>query len=358
MNKKKLTGYEACVEGAIKVGCRFMSTYPIFPGIEIENYFLKRAKEVDAVYVQMEDEIAALACVLGAVWTGKKGMTVTSGPGFSLMMEHIGLACMLEVPCVIVEVQRLGPSEGNYEIPAQSDIMQGRWGSHGDYEIIAVAPSNPQEMFDYTVKAFNLAEKYRVPVMVMVDEIVGKMEEEVEIGEEIEVEERFYYKGEKEKYLPYQYDEEKLIPPMVDIGKGYRFHVTGLTHDERGYPVMNEKCQEKCVRRLVDKIRKKSDEIIEVKEENLQNEVVVITYGSNVKLVESLPNVGKFILKTLWPFPEERVKEISKKAKKLLVVERNYGQIFHEVKRCNYGKAEVKLFSLLERKEEELLQEV
>jgi len=217
----KLSGNYACAEGALAAGCRFLGLYPIIPALEISERFLKRAPEVGATFIQMEDEVSALAAVLG------RSMTVTSGPGLSLMMEHLGLGVMLETPCVIVDVQRVGPSLGLLDRAAQGDVMQARWGSHGDYEVIALSPSSPQEMFDYTIKAFNLSERYRVPVLVLADEYVAHLEEEVVIpsAEEIEIEPRRYYDGPKDKYLPFKRDED-FVPKMVKIGDGFKFHVT------------------------------------------------------------------------------------------------------------------------------------
>ena len=346
-----LSGSEACVEGALAAACRFFSGYPIQPAIEIMQRFLARAPQVDATFVQMEDEISALAALLGAVWTGKKGVTATSGPGFSLMMENLGLGVMLETPCVIVNVQRAGPSTGIPNRPGQGDMMQARWGSHGDYEIIALSPSSPQEMFDFTIKAFNLSEHYRVPVALMSDEYVAHLREKVVIPpvSEIKIEPRRYYEGAKDKYLPFKRDGD-LVPRMVDIGDGYRFHVTGLTHDERGYPVMDEECQEFNVHSIVRKIRRHADKIVEVQEARTDDaEIVIVSYGVTSRIAikameqarESGIKVGSLKLITVWPFPEKRIAELAKKVKAFLVPEMNYGQIVFEVERCSYGNANV-----------------
>ena len=350
-----LSGNQACAEGALAAGCKFFAGYPIPPSIEVMNRFLERAPEVNATFVQMEDEISALAAVLGAAWTGIKAMTVTSGPGFSLMMEHIGLGVMLETPCVIVNVQRVGPAHGVPNLPSQADMMQARWGSHGDYEVIALTPNSPQEMFEHTIKAFNLSEQYRVPVMLMADKYVAYMSDKVKIPSptEIEIVPRRYYKGPKDKYLPFRRDDD-LVPPMVKIGDGYRFHVTGLTHDERGYPIMNEECQEFCVHPLVKKIRYNANKIIEFDENNTDDaEVIVISYGVTstiaCKAIEQARkagiSVGSFRLITVWPFPEHRIAELAKKTKAFIVLEMNYGQIFFEVERCAHGNAKVMLVS-------------
>ena len=347
----QLTGSEACVEGAFAAGCRFLSGYPIEPALEIVDRFLARAPEMDATYVQMEDEISALAALLGAVWTGKKGLTATSGPGFSLMMEHIGLGVMLETPCVIVDVQRAGLSTGIPDFPGQGDMMQARWGSHGDYEIIALSPSSPQEMFDFTVKAFNLSERYRVPVTIMTDEYVAHLKDNVKIppAARIKLEPRRYFKGPKDKYLPFKRDED-LVPRMVDIGDNYRFHVTGLTHDDRGYPVMNEECQEYNVHSIVRKIRLHTEQIVEVWEDQTDDaDIIVVTYGAPGRFASKAVNqarqkgikAGSLKLVTVWPFPEKRIAELAKKAKAFVVPEMNHGQIVLEVQRCSFGEANI-----------------
>jgi 2-oxoglutarate ferredoxin oxidoreductase subunit alpha len=301
----------------------------------------------------MEDEIASSIAILGAVWAGAKAMTVTSGPGFSLMMEHIGLAAMLETPAVFVDVQRGGPSTGLPTLPGQADMMQARWGSHGDYEIIAISPNSPQECFDLSIVAFNLAEQYRVPVMFMMDECVGHMTEKVIIppAEEIEVTERHYTKKKPGEYLPYLTNGD-MIPEMVKAGDGYRFHVTGLTHDQRGYPVMNPDCQEKLVRRLVEKIRLNADKIIRIEEDETDDaDVVVVSYGitSRVALraIQTARaqgiKVGHLRLITVWPFPERRVRQLAERIKAFVLPELNYGQMFLELQRAVEGKAKTYL---------------
>jgi 2-oxoglutarate ferredoxin oxidoreductase subunit alpha len=346
-----LSGNYACAEGAFAAGCRFLGLYPIVPSLEVSQRFLERAPEVGATFIQMEDEISALAAVLGASWTGKRSMTVTSGPGLSLMMEHLGLGVMLETPCVIVDIQRTGPGPGLPTRPSQGDMMQSRWGSHGDYEIIALSPGSPQEMFDFTIKAFNLSERYRIPVAVMSDAYVAHLQEKVIIpsADEIEIESRRYYEGPKNKYLPFKRDKD-FIPRMVDIGEGYRFHVTGLTHDDRGYPIMFEECQEYNVHPLVKKIRNFADSIVEVQESQIDDaEVVIISYGAASRAAlkameqarESGIKVGSLKLVTVWPFPEKRVAELAKKVKSFVVPEMNFGQIVLEVERCSYGHANV-----------------
>jgi 2-oxoglutarate ferredoxin oxidoreductase subunit alpha len=348
-----LDGDHAISEGALAAGCRFFGGYPITPSTETAERFAARCPKVGAMFIQMEDELASLAAVLGASWAGVKSMTVTSGPGFSLMMEHIGLGVMLETPCVIANVQRGGPSTGLPTLTGQGDMMQVRWGSHGDYEIIALSPNSPQECFELTIEAFNLSEKYRVPTFVMTDECVGHMTEKVVIppASKIDLVQRKDYKGPKGKYLPYKPGKD-LVPPMAKAGDGHRFHVTGLTHDERGYPVINAECQEVCVRRLLEKIRNNADDIIRIEEDATDEaDVVVISYGITSRVaLKAIADarregikVGILRLVTVWPFPERRVRELAEKVKAFVMPEINYGQVVYEVERCAAGKANVVL---------------
>ena len=344
-----LDGDKACAEGGLAAGCRFFAGYPITPSTEVAERVSERFPMMGGLFIQMEDEMASMAAILGGTWAGKKSMTVTSGPGFSLMMENIGLGVMLETPVVVVNVQRGGPSTGLPTLPGQADMMQARWGSHGDYEIIALCPNSPQECFDMTITAFNLSEKYRVPVFVMMDECVGHMTEKVVIPEpdKIEIQPRRYTKKKPGEYLPYAVNGD-LVPDMVKAGDGYFFHVTGLTHDERGYPAMNWQAQEKLVHRLMDKINKNAEDIILLEEENMESaEIVVISYGitsrvalRGIQLAEEsgISNIGRLRLLTVWPFPEKRIKELAPKVKAFVVPEMNYGQIVYEVERCAAGK--------------------
>jgi 2-oxoglutarate ferredoxin oxidoreductase subunit alpha len=344
-----LDGDHACAEGAMAAGCRFVAGYPITPSTEVVERIALRFPFMGGIFIQMEDEMASMNAILGGSWGGKKSMTVTSGPGFSLMMENLGLGAMMEVPCVLVNVQRGGPSTGLPTMVGQADIMQARWGSHGDYEIIAVSPASPQEAFEYTILAFNLSEQYRVPVMVMLDECVGHMTEKVVIpkAEEIDVCYRKLTKLPPEKYLPYKADNG-LVPDMIVAGEGYKIHTTGLTHDERGYPVMTAECQEQLVQRLVDKIRKNAEKIIITEETQVSGaEVVVLAYGITSRVAQPAVDkarkegikVGQIKLITVWPFPEKRVAELSKKIKAWVVPEINLGQMSLEVERCAAGKA-------------------
>jgi 2-oxoglutarate ferredoxin oxidoreductase subunit alpha len=297
----------------------------------------------------MEDELASMAAVVGAAWTGTKCMTVTSGPGFSLMMENIGLGAMMETPCVVVNVQRGGPSTGLPTMTGQADMMQARWGSHGDYELIALSPQSPQEAFDLTIEAFNLAERFRVPVMFMMDECVGHMTEKVIIPDpdKIDIVPRKLTAEPPASFTPYHVNG-KFIPEFARAGDGYRFHTTGLTHDERGYPDMSAACQEVCVRRLVDKIRNHADEICHIEEEDTDGaDVVVVTYGITARVArmgidlarKKGIKVGVIRLIVVWPFPEKRIRELAGKVKAFVVPEINYGQIVLEVERCAAGKA-------------------
>ena len=346
-----LDGDFAIAEGALAAGCRFFAGYPITPSTETAERFAERIPFVGGVFIQMEDEIASITALIGAAWGGKKAMTVTSGPGFSLMMENIGLACMQEVPLVIVNVQRGGPSTGLPTLTGQQDMMQVRWGSHGDFRIIALSPDSPQECFDLAIHAFNLSELYRVPVFIMADECVGHMHEKVVIppADQIELVERKWYEGPKDKYLPYKPDTD-LVPFMIKAGDGYRFHTTGLTHDERGYPVINAECQDWCVRHLCDKIDKNADKIIKFEEDQVEGaEVLVISYGITSRVaVRSVQDarrrgikVGTLRLITVWPFPEKRVAELAKKVKAIVVPEINLGQVLKEVERDAAGRTKV-----------------
>ncbi|MEO0225405.1 MAG: 2-oxoacid:acceptor oxidoreductase subunit alpha [candidate division WOR-3 bacterium] len=348
-----IDGDVAAGYGALAAGCRFIAGYPITPSTEAAEAFARIAPQAGALFLQMEDELASISAVIGAVWAGVKAMTITSGPGYSLMMEAIGYGAALETPFVLLNVQRTGPSTGVPTKTGQADIMQSRWGSHGDYEIIALAPDSPQELFDHTIKAFNLAEKYRCPVMIMTDECVGHMTEKVVIppADQIEIEPRRFYQGPPDEYLPFKPDED-LIPKMAKAGDGLRLHITGAVHDERGFPIRNEEFKSQYVRRLVDKVRLNKHKIIEIKEENTADaDVVVVSFGISsrvaIKGVEIARakgvKVGTLRLVTVWPFPDERISEIAAHIKAFVVPEINYGQIAFEVARCSHGKANVVL---------------
>ena len=348
-----INGDIACAEGAISAGCRFFAGYPITPATEVAERMSERLPQVGGVFIQMEDEIASMNAVLGSSWAGVKAMTSTSGPGFSLMMENLGLGVMLETPCVLVNVQRAGPSTGLPTLVAQGDMMQARWGAHGHYEIIALVPDSPQEIFDLTILAFNLSEQYRVPVLLMTDEAVGHMSEKVVIPQinSKDLVDRPRPKVAPKKYLPYD-SRQGLVPPMAIAGEGYRFHVTGLTHDDKGYPVMTAEAQDKLVRRLVDKIRLNAKDIIRYEEVNVEDaEVIVVSYGISARVARYAVQeardegikAGLLRLITVWPFAEDRIRKLASKVKAFVVPEINYGQIVREVERCAAGKARARL---------------
>ena len=346
-----IDGDHAAAEGAIAAGCDFVAGYPITPSTEVVERLAWRFPSTGGTFIQMEDEIASSIAIQGAVWGGAKAMTVSSGPGISLMMEHIGLAAMTEVPCVFINVQRGGPSTGLPTLPAQADMMQARWGSHGDYAIIALCPNSPQECFDLIIHAFNLSETYRVPVMFMMDESVGHLTEKVVIPprDQIEVVPRRYTRLPPGEYQPYQTGAD-LVPEFAKLGRGYHFHVTGLTHDERGYPAMNAECQRKLIHRMVDKVKNNVDEISLYYEDGVEDaDVVVVTYGISSRV--SMPairearrkgvKVGHLRLVVVWPFPEAYIRRLAERVGTLIVPELNLGQVVLEVERCAAGKCNV-----------------
>jgi len=344
-----MDGDHACCEGALAAGARFASGYPITPSTEVVERFAQRVPTVGGCFIQMEDELAASITLQGGVWGGAKAFTVTSGPGFSLMMEHIGYAVMTETPCVFVDVQRGGPSTGLPTLPSQGDMMQARWGSHGDYEIIALCPNSPQECFDLTIKAFNFAEEFRIPVMFMMDECVGHMTEKVVIppADEIEVVPRKHTHKSIEDYLPYGTNGD-MVPEMAHAGEGYKFHMTGLTHDERGYPNMTPPMQKKLVTRLQKKILSNVERITMFEEDSTENaDVIVVSYGITSRVAQRAIDmarakglkVGKLRLITAWPFPDFKIRELAARTKAFVVPELNLGQMAREVQRAAEGKA-------------------
>ncbi len=346
-----MDGDQAIAEGALAAGCRFFAGYPITPSTETAERFAERAPEVGALFIQMEDELASIAALIGAAWGGRKAMTVTCGPGFSLMVENIGLAAMTETPLVIANVQRGGPSTGLPTLTAQQDMMQARYGSHGDYAIIAMSPDSPQECFDVAVEAFNLSEFYRVPVIILSDETVGHMHEKVVIppADQIQVVPRNNYSGPKADFRPYKFDGQGGHP-MTQCGDGYHFHITGLTHDERGYPVMTAEQSKIVITHLMEKIRSNADQIIRLDEDQIDGaDVVVVSYGITsriaVKAIQDARRegikVGSLRLITIWPFCEKRIRELTGKVKAFVVPEINYGQMVLEVERCAAGKSKV-----------------
>ncbi|MBN1608391.1 MAG: 2-oxoacid:acceptor oxidoreductase subunit alpha [Polyangiaceae bacterium] len=347
-----LDGDHAACEGALAAGCRFAAGYPITPSTEVVERFAARAPRVGGMFIQMEDELASSIAIQGAAWGGAKVLSVTSGPGLSLMMEHIGLAAITETPSVWVDVQRGGPSTGLPTLPGQADMMQAKWGSHGDYEIIALSPNSPQECFDLMIKAFNLAEEYRCPVMFMMDEVVGHMTERVVIPEasELRVLDRKWTQKKPGEYLPFATTEDDLVPEMVKAGEGHRIHVTGLTHDERGYPAMNPEAQDRLVKRLADKIRRNKDKIVDVREDGvLGADIVVVSYGITSRVAissvaaarEKGLKVGHLRLVITWPFPAKRIRELVGTVRAFVVPELNLGQMVLEVERAVAGRAAV-----------------
>jgi 2-oxoglutarate ferredoxin oxidoreductase subunit alpha len=342
--KHFMNGDLACAEGAIAAGCTFFGGYPITPSTEIAERCARRLPEVGGTYIQMEDELGSIASVLGAAWGGARAMTATSGPGFSLMMENIGLGVMTETPCVIVDVQRGSPSTGLPTLVGQSDVMQARWGSHGDYEIVAYSPASCQEAFDLTAKAFNTADWLRIPVVVLADEAVGHMTERVVIPEESEMARRERKRPARppsKRFRLYETGDD-LIPVMPEVGSGYRIHVTGLTHDVQGYPTVDPEEHDRLVRRLNDKVLIHADEIIEAERVMLDDaDVIVIAYGSVSRSARHAVRqaraaglrAGLFRPITLWPFPERLIRELDAQAKAFIVAELNLGQVAGQVQR-------------------------
>ena len=365
-----IQGNEACARGAIKAGCRFFAGYPITPSTEVAEDLALLLPKYGGSFVQMEDEIAAVGAIIGASWSGLKAMTSTSGPGFSLMQESIGYGQITETPLVIVNVQRGSPSTGQPTMAAQGDMMQARWGSHGDYEPIALSPSSVQECFDFTVKAFNLAEKYRVPVIILADEIIGHMREKITIPDKVEITKRKMPEEEPEDFLPFKAGENGTSP-MVPFGEGYNIHVTGLTHDEQGYPdASSPKAHLKLVKRLCDKVLNNREAIVSVEEKFCDDaEIILISYGAPFRSVSSVIEkgrsegikVGSLKINTPWPFPESQVLKAAEQAKDLVVVEMNLGQMFYEVERVAKAKANVHILGKIGgelHKPEEILSKI
>jgi 2-oxoglutarate ferredoxin oxidoreductase subunit alpha len=342
-----LQGNEAIVEGALAAGCRFFAGYPITPATEISEVMSYRLPAVNGAFIQMEDEIASLGAVIGASLAGLKSMTATSGPGFSLMQENLGFACVAEVPCVIVNVMRGGPSTGLPTRVSQGDVMQARWGTHGDHPVIVLAASTTQECFTTTVRAFNLSEKYRTPVILLTDEVVAHTREKIYLprAEEVEVIDRIRPNMPPDWYIPYE-DNSRGVPPMSVFGDGYRYHVTGLIHDVRGFPTERQDEINAFVNRIFRKITQHMPDIQQVEEEMTEDaEVLVIAYGSvsrsarrAVREARELGvKAGLIQLITLWPFPRQAVESVLRRVKMALVPELNMGQMSREIKRVSQG---------------------
>lgn len=338
-----LQGDQACAEGAIAAGCRFFAGYPITPSTEIAETMARRLPQAGGIFIQMEDEIASIAAVIGASVAGAKAMTATSGPGFSLMQENIGYAAMAEIPCVIVDVQRLGPGTGRPTSPAQGDVMQARWGTHGDHPIIALSPSSVRETFDLTVTAFSLSERYRTPVVLLLDEVVGHMREGVQLPDYDMVQrvERAQTLVPPEWYKPYE-NLPSDIPPLIPFGTGYRYHITGLHHDELGYPTERPDEINPWQERVFRKIERNLSDILLYDEDGTKDaRTLVVAYGATARSARHAVElarqhgrrVGFLKLKTLWPFPEEVVEEAAEGTRRVVVPEMNLGQLALEVER-------------------------
>jgi len=353
-----LQGNEAIVEGALEAGCRFFAGYPITPASEISELMSVRLPQLGGTFIQMEDEIASLGCVIGASLAGTKSMTATSGPGFSLMQENLGFACMTEVPCVLVNVMRGGPSTGLPTSPAQGDVMQARWGTHGDHPIIVLAVSTVADCFDITIQAFNLSEKYRVPVIVLADEMVAHTRESLQLPviKRYEVVDRITPSMPPEWYIPYE-DNSRGVPPMAPMGTGYRHHVTGLVHDQKGFPTERPKEVEDLIKRLFRKITNGFYEIQMTKSFFVEDaELAVIAYGSVARSAKQAVlqarevgiKAGLLQLISLFPFPKNRVDSLLRQCRGVLVPEMNFGQISREIKRVNLSACQVKKYNRLD----------
>lgn len=341
-NIKMMQGNVACAEAAVAAGCTFFAGYPITPSTEIAEVLSYRLPQIGGNFIQMEDEIAAMGAVVGGSLGGAKAMTATSGPGFSLKQENLGFAVMAETPCVVVNVMRGGPSTGLPTHAAQADVMQARWGTHGDHSIIALSPTSVKETYDMTIRAFNLAEKYRTPVILLTDELVGHLTERLEIPDasDVFVQKRLTPTCKPEDYLPYD-NTESMVPEMANFGEGYRYHVTGLVHDETGFPSNDPDKATEMLTRLINKIEHNKDDIVEVKEFHVDDDMdtLIISYGSSARSANrAMVNaraeglkVGMLVLKTIWPFPEKEIQAAVKNAKRIIVPELNMGQIAHEI---------------------------
>ena len=341
-------GNEACAEATIAAGCRFFAGYPITPASEIAEHLAKKLPKIGGIAIQMEDELASIGAVVGASWAGAKPMTATSGPGFSLMQETIGYAFMTETPCVIVDVQRLGPSTGQATKCGQGDVMQARWGTHGDYSAIALSPNSAQEMFELTIKAFNLAEKYRTPVILLADEEIAHMREQVTIPSLADIE---IVNRRKPKPGETAFFGLEEVPPMPAVGEGYNVAVTGSTHNEYGIRfTADPNVHKRLVERLNSKIQNHADELAEAETHNIDDcQIGIISFGCTSRAIyEAVENaeakgvtVGYARLKTIWPFPEKIVKKLAKTAEKIIVPEMNLKQLYYEVQRVTNGSSEI-----------------
>lgn len=349
-----MQGNEACVEGAIAAGMRLFAGYPITPSTEIAELCALRLPQEAGKFIQMEDEIASIACAIGGSVAGVKSMTATSGPGFALKQENLGYAVLAEIPLVVVDVQRMGPSTGMPTSPSQGDVMMARWGTHGDHPIIALCPSSVRETYFLTIKAFNLSEKYRTPVLLMMDEIIGHLREGMEIPmpEELEVVNRRTVKYPEAKRLPYHMKKGQLVPEMAPFGRGQRYNITGLIHDESGFPTNSHEEARRMMDRLMHKIEDNYDDIVRCKQTDVEDaDTVVFCYGGTARAASSAVEqaraeglrCGMFRPLTLWPFPERELNALLDEGhvKRIVVAEHNYGQMVLEVERIVRGRCQV-----------------
>ena len=348
-HSRLIQGNEACALGAVAAGCRFYAGYPITPSSEIAEYMARHLPEEDGVFVQMEDEISSLGAVIGASFAGARAMTATSGPGFSLMQEHIGYAVMAEAPCVIVDVMRAGPSTGRPTSPSQGDVMAARWGTHGDHPAIVLTPASVTEIFELTVRAFELAETLRMPVILLYDEVLGHTRETVELPPRVEIAGRRTPRVAPTEFRPKEAGPDG-VPPLPAFGDGYRFHVTGLTHDERGFPTDEAEVAGRLIRRLHAKVEAHRDDIVEVETLMCDDaDIVIFAFGIVARAAKEAVmvaraqglRVGLLRPRTIWPFPDREVAKITAGASVVLVAEMNLGQVVREVERAVAGNARV-----------------
>ena len=347
-----MQGNEACVEGALAAGMRLYAGYPITPSTEIAELCALRLPQEGGKFIQMEDEIASIACAIGASVAGVKAMTATSGPGFSLKQENLGYACLAEIPLVVVDVQRTGPSTGMPTSPAQGDVMMARWGTHGDHPVVALCPSSVKETYELAIRSFNLSEKYRTPVILLMDEIIGHLREGVEIPdpEDIDIIDRPTVRFPDHKRLPYHLKEGQMVPKMAPFGCGQRYNITGLIHDETGFPTNSHEEADKLMQRLMHKISDNYDDIVQCEERELADaDTAILCYGGTMRAALSAVEtarakglkVGIFRPITLWPFPERELLALSKRVRRILVAEHNYGQIVLEAERVVKNNCEL-----------------
>jgi 2-oxoglutarate ferredoxin oxidoreductase subunit alpha len=337
-----MQGNDAISWGALAAGCRFFAGYPITPSTEIAENLARELPKMGGRFIQMEDEIASMAAIIGASVGGLKSMTATSGPGFSLMQENIGYAAMAEIPCVVVDVQRLGPSTGQPTAASQGDVMQARWGTHGDHPIIALCPASVRQAFDLTVRAFELSEKYRTPVILLTDEIIGHMRERVELPDFKTIQLPEYRVTKKEgEYIPYR-NEPGDVPPLANFGVGYRYHITGLFHDQQGFSTQRLDEIDPWLERVNTKLEKHLDDIVQMEEDRQPGaKMAILSYGASARASRHAMKLARargrqvdlMTLLTIWPFPEAQVEALGERVERIIVPEMNLGQLAYEVER-------------------------